>query len=73
MKINYPKFSKGTTIFILGFCGLVFSLVDSSGEIGSKIPLSLFFIFMMGFGIIVELAPGEQTDDIYGEREGSVA
>jgi hypothetical protein len=74
MKFNYPKFSKGTTIFILGFCGLIFTLVDSFGEVGSKIPLALFFIFLMGFGILVELAPGEQTDDVFGEREpGSVA
>ena len=66
MKFNVRP---GVVIFVLGFCGLVFSLIDNSGEIGSKIPLSLFFISIIIVGIVLERAPKDRIDDVFGEVE----
>lgn len=60
----------GLVIAMLGFCGLTFSLIDNSGEIGSKIPIVLFFIVVLIFGLIVQMVPQETTDDTYGEVGG---
>lgn len=54
-------------IFILGFSGLVFCLADSSGQIGNKIPLSLFFLFIITVGVIIEMKMKDGSSDIYGE------
>ncbi len=66
-KINI---SPGMIVFILGFCGLVFLLVENTGEIGSKIPLAVFFIFIICLGVIIEMMPQDKLDDMFGEVEG---
>ena len=66
MKINI---SPGVIIFVLGFIGLVFCLVEGKGEIGSKIPLTLFFTFIMGLGIFVEAKLKDGSYDEFGEME----
>jgi FtsH-binding integral membrane protein len=48
------KFTPGMILYILGFVGLVISLAEGANEIGSKVPLVLFFIFIMGIGIWLE-------------------
>lgn len=67
MKFNI---SPGVIIFILGFSGLVFSLADTSGQIGGKIPLSLFFLFIISVGIMIEIK-SKGNDDTFGEMEGN--
>lgn len=66
MKINI---SPGVIVFILGFSGLVFSLADNSGQIGSKIPLSLFFLFVISVGVIIEIKMKDGSSDTFGEME----
>lgn len=56
-------------IFVLGFGGLVFTLVDDYGEIGSKIPIAIFFIVIMSIGIIVEMKSKDKSNEIFGEIE----
>ncbi len=68
MKINI---SPGMIIFILGFSGLVFCLADSSGQVGNKIPLSLFFLFVITVGVVVEIKMKNNDSDIFGEIDGS--
>ena len=66
MKFNIrPSFF----IFILGFAGLMFTLIDSTGEIGSKIPIAVFCIVIISVGIIVEIKSKDKSDDIFGEVE----
>lgn len=67
MKFNI---SPGILIFILGFTGIVFALVDESGQIGSKIPLAIFFIVLMIIGMAIQMAPKDWVDGIFGEVEG---
>lgn len=64
MKINI---SPGMIIFILGFCGLVFSLAEGQEEIGSKIPLALFFLSIMGVGIAIYIKTTDNQYDTFGE------
>ena len=66
MKINI---SPGMIVFILGFSGLVFCLADNSGQIGSKIPLSLFFMFVISVGVIIEMKMKDNSSDTFGEME----
>lgn len=66
MKFNI---SPGTIIFILGFCGLVFTLVDDAGQIGSKIPIALFFIVIISIGVLVELYSKDKGSETFGEFE----
>lgn len=66
MKINI---SPGIIIFILGFSGLVFCLADSSGQIGSKVPVSLFFLFIISIGIMVEMKMKDGSSDTFGEMD----
>ncbi len=68
MKINI---NPAVIIYILGISGLMFTLVDDTGEIGSKIPLSIFFIIIIGLGIVVQLTPKETLAGEYGESETS--
>ena len=68
MKINI---SPGVIIFILGFSGLVFSLADNSGQIGNKIPLALFFLFIITVGVIIEMKMKQGDSDIFGEMESN--
>ena len=65
-KINV---SPGMIIFILGFVGLIFSLADSSGQIGSKVPLALFFLFIISVGVVIEIKMKDGSSDIFGEME----
>lgn len=58
-------------IFVLGFIGLVVSLAEGPEEIGSKVPLALLFIFIMGFGIFVEAKMKDNAYDQFGEMEGN--
>ena len=68
--MKYFNFSPGIIIAMLGFCGLVFSLIDDSGEIGSKIPLAVFFLIIISIGIIFEMRK-DTIEQTYGEFEGS--
>ncbi len=66
MKFNIAP---GMIIFVLGFCGLTFCLIDNSGEIGGKVPIALFFIVIMIIGILLHLTPKETVDGVFGEVE----
>lgn len=66
MKINI---SPGMIIFILGFSGLVICLAEGNGEIGSKVPLALFFTFILGLGVFVDIKMKENNSDVFGEIE----
>lgn len=66
MKINI---SPGMIIFILGFCGLVFSLAESSGQIGGKVPITLFFLFIISIGVVIEIKMKDKSNDTFGEME----
>ncbi len=68
MKFNI---SPGVVIFILGFSGLVFCLAEGSEEIGSKVPLALFFLLIISIGVIVEIKMKDPSSDTFGEMEGS--
>ncbi len=63
-KINI---SPSMAIFMMGFCGLVFLLIESTGEIGSKIPIAIFFIFIICLGVIIKMLPREKLEEIFGE------
>ena len=63
-KINI---SPGMVVATLGLFGLTFSLIDTSGEIGSKIPLSLFFMFILVVGLIYEATPKDRLEGAFGE------
>lgn len=56
-------------IFVLGFFGLVISLAEGPEEIGSKVPLALFFTFIMGIGIFLEAKMKGNDPEIFGEME----
>ena len=68
MKINI---SPGMIIFILGFSGLVFCLAEGSGQIGSKVPISLFFLFIISVGVVIEIKMKDHANDTFGEMEGT--
>ena len=72
MKFNI---SPGTIIFIFGFGGLIFTLVDDAGQIGSKIPIALFFIVIISIGILIEMFSENKMDEVYGEfeRDGGIS
>jgi len=59
--------SPGVIIATIGVIGLMFTFIDDSGEIGSKIPLGIFFIIIMVIGILYEAYP--TIDETYGEFE----
>ena len=61
--------SPGVIVFTLGFMGLVICLVDEAGQIGSKVPLALFFLFVITLGVIIELKQKEKNNDVFGEME----
>jgi len=63
--------SPGMILFILGFTGLVISLAEGPEEIGSKIPLALFFLFIIGMGVFIEDKMKDSNADVFGEMEGS--
>lgn len=60
----------GILIAVLGFCGLAFNFIESSGSVGSKIPITLFFLAIMVIGIVLESIPSEKMDGFYGEVRG---
>lgn len=65
-KINI---SPGMVIFILGFSGLVFCLSENSDQVGSKIPLTLFFLVIISIGIMVEIKMKDKNNDTFGEMD----
>ena len=65
------KLNPALVIYILGLTGLLFTFVDGSGEIGSKIPLSLFFIVVIILGIIIQMTPKDQLEGEYGEHHNA--
>ncbi len=68
MKFNV---SLGVIVFTLGFIGLVFCLVDNSGQIGNKVPLALFFMFIITIGIIIEMKMKQGGFDTFGEMDSN--
>ena len=58
-------------IYLLGLTGLMFTFIDDSGEMGSKVPLSLFFIVVIIIAIVIQVAPKDRVDGIFGEVESS--
>ncbi len=63
--------SPGVVIFVLGFIGLVTSLAENSGQIGGKVPLALFFLFIIGMGIAIEIKLKKGDSDTFGEMESN--
>lgn len=61
--------SPGMIIFLLGFIALVFLLIEDTNEIGSKIPLAVFFIFIICMGVMIEMLPKDKFDGMFGEME----
>ena len=62
--------SPGIIVSMMGIIGLSFTLIENSGFIGSKIPLTIFFLFIIIIGIAYEAYPKNKLEDIYGEIEG---
>ncbi len=54
-------------IFIFGLVGLVMSFADQSGQLGSKIPLTVFFMFVMCLGIGLQMLPRDWMETTFGE------
>jgi len=52
---------------MFGVVGLIFSFTDDAGQIGSKIPLTIFFIFIMCVGITLQMLPKEWLEGVVGE------
>ena len=67
MKINIAP---GVIIFIFGFIGLIVCLAEGQGQIGSKVPLALFFLLIMGSGIAIQIKSDSNLDE-FGEMEGN--
>jgi len=61
------KINPAIIIFILGIGGLIFLSLDDSGEIGSKIPIALLFVFIIIIGIIIQISPEDKINGIFGE------
>lgn len=61
--------SPGTIVFVLGFGGLVICLADGSEQIGGKVPLSLFFLFIITLGVIIEMKSKDKNSDVFGEMD----
>ena len=61
--------SPGIIVSMLGTIGLVLVFATSIGEFGSKIPLTIFCIVLIGIGIAFEMLPREMKDETFGERE----
>lgn len=53
-------------ITILGFSGMMYAFIDSNGEIGSKIPIVLFFLVITIIGMVLEIYPPD-VNNTYGE------
>lgn len=68
--MSFLNLGPGIIIALIGTIGLVFTLTDSMGEIGSKIPISVFFLFILVVGIVLHVTPKDLMDDTYGEFEG---
>ena len=67
--MKLPKINPALVIFLFGVGGLLFTFVEGSGQIGSKIPLTIFFMFIMAVGIILQALPKDKLDDTFGEME----
>ena len=63
------KLTEGMIIVTIGLIGLVIILAESPKQIGSKIPLALFFVMIMIVGIWIEIKMKE-GDETFGEVEG---
>lgn len=53
-------------VTIFGTLGLIFNFIDNTGNIGGKIPLTIFFIILIIVGIILQIYPPEKNDS-FGE------
>ena len=61
--------SPGIVISFMGLVGLLLTFVDNTGFIGSKIPLTIFFLLIVVLGILYEAWPKEYLDDSYGQMQ----
>lgn len=52
---------------ILGFGGLFFILVDSTSNMGSKLPITMFFLFIMIIGIVFAIYHKRFIEPMFGE------
>lgn len=68
--MGFLDLGPGIIISIIGTLGLVFTLTDSVGEIGSKIPISVFFLFILIVGIVVHVLPKDLEENTFGEFRG---
>lgn len=57
-------------VILLGVIGLVMTFVEDEGKIASKIPLTIFFLFIIILGILYEMYKGKDMD-VYGEFENN--
>ena len=64
------RFTPGMILYLLGFIGLVVCLAEGPGEIGSKVPLALFFLFILALGIFIDFKMNDLPDE-FGEMEGN--
>ncbi len=60
------NFTAGMVVVLSGLLGLVIILTESPKQIGSKIPLAVFFILIMIIGIFIEIKMKEE-EQTYGE------
>ena len=65
---NILKISPGIVVAMSGLVGLLFVFIENSGLLISKIPLSIFFIFLICLGIVYEIYPKNQLEN-FGEIE----
>lgn len=62
--------SPGVIISMMGVIGMAITFIEGSGFIGSKIPLTVFFLFIIILGILYEAYPKDKLNDVYGEIDG---
>ena len=63
------KIHPGILISTLGLIGIMFTFIDNSGQLGGKIPLTIFFLFIIVFGLVLLILPKERIDNLFGEVE----
>ena len=60
----------GVLISTLGLIGMVITFVENTYTLGSKIPLVVFFLFLVILGIIYETTPKSIFKEEFGEVDG---
>lgn len=63
------KINPAVFISVGGLLGLTFTLANKTKEIGSKIPIVLFFIVILIIGMLLFMYPLDKIDNTYGEFE----